>query len=242
MPQIQEQEAIVKVARLNLLIRIRPGDAKGRWDYTFDWTIRGGKETVSVGEIVGLCATVALLAGMVGASVGVLLARSRDGARSDLRDRRIAAGQWIAAIKNLHRAALSFVAAFRALADEPPDSPNRSLREQEAQRCRGYWFEACRDLDQAEARCWVHDSHFPSDQQVTKSPAADVKSLREVIDGDASRYREFAAQLRSEEATALKLVEVAMSRRGTNQSPLSRLVSAAVGAMDAMIERWGRQR
>lgn len=196
---------------------------------------------MSISEIVGLCGSIALLAGIAGAVVGVLLARGRSEVRVARREAFVSAARWVAARKSMSRAASSFVASFRALALEPPDSPNRSLREQEAQRCRASWCEACGELERVEAE-WVvlHRLDTPL-LDTSANVAMDASAIREAIEGDALALKAFATKLNeTDQSTRSKAEEWTRSTAGRAPS-LQRCVSSLAAAVDAFTLRLGRK-
>lgn len=196
---------------------------------------------MSVGEIVGLCLSVALLAGAVGACAGVILARGRTEARVSGRERRVAVARWIAARKSMSRAASSFVTSFRALALEAPDSANRSLREQEAQRCRAAWCAACSELEQVEAELNVLHGLELSSFSASTNVATDVTALRTAIDGDAASVKAFMVGLGELNRSAMRQAGEWTTCTERRPASLQRWFSSLACAIDAFTARLGRR-
>jgi hypothetical protein len=141
----------------------------------------------------------------------------------------------------MSRAASSFVTSFRALAGEAPDSANRSLREQEAQRCRGAWCAACGELEQVEASLMVLHGIELASLDSSANPATDMAAIREAVEGDGAKLNSFMARLHGADPTILRQAEVWVRSKENGAPPLRGFVSSLTEALDALTTRLGRR-
>ncbi len=191
---------------------------------------------MSQAELAGLMLTVALFAAAIGAAFGVVLARQRSARADGCRSLREAYSRWLAARWALNRASVSFVAAFRALAAERPDSPNHALREQEAQRVRARWCQAMDELDNAEAAICV----LENDRPAAGMPRPDADELRVVIHGDAAAFESFRERLRREDSLAEEHVRAMLMAQARGPSWFRLAVRGVTSFLQRIVDQWAR--
>lgn len=136
------------------------------------------EQTISIVILAGV------LGGMVGAVLTALYCTFRSRVLEVRAARRDAIARWLGARITLGRASVSFVAAFRSLAAERPESRYFGLRQEESQRVRAQWCRTAESLDLAEAmlRVWLRSPEFQ--ERLDGFKQTSVESLRAAIDGD----------------------------------------------------------
>lgn len=192
-------------------------------------------------EIIALASAAGLVAGMLGA-VPVALAISRAERSARERDRLIDAfTSWLAARMTLTRTSSSVVAAFRALAGEPRDSPYLSLRSEETQRARAQWCDAMRLLDQAEAELIVCNPNGSSRDDLTRFPRVSAEALRRAINGNEADAERLVRKLRSSDQQAIDFVQDTTARvLALRSHPWQRLMTTA-RRLESIVEQWSRR-
>lgn len=196
---------------------------------------------MSSGELIGLLATVVLLAVVAGAAAMAAVA-ARPGWATNARTRRIDAyAQWLAAHKTLARASTSFVAALRALAAEHRDARYFSLRRDEAQRARAAWCDAMRELDRAEASlvAWVADPSIH--KQLARFQRARPAALRGAIDGDQADVERLSHELHGADELAAEFVHQAITQTRGERSAPRRLLARALAHAETIVHQWSKK-
>jgi hypothetical protein len=196
------------------------------------------EEAVRTEEFVGLILTAAMLGVATGASFTAVIAVYRERSTSQRTRRCDAFAAWLAARKGLSRASASFVAAFRALALEKPESVHLPLRREEAQRARAAWCDAARELDRAEAMLllWSGDPRTREDLARFERPA--VERLRAAIDGDARRANALLEQIRDTDDRATEFARTAAAKAMGSRKPGR--VRTARRSLAMVIHSWSR--
>ncbi len=196
---------------------------------------------MSSGEIIGLLATVVLLAGGAGAAATAAVA-ARRGVAADARMRRIDAyAQWLAAHKTLARASASFVAAFRALAVEHRDAVYFSLRRDEAQRARAAWCDAMRELDRAEASLVAWSADPSIHKQLARFQRVRPEALRAAIDGNQSDVDSLSHELHGANELAAKVVLRATAKARGKRSAAAGLLARVMAHAETIVHQWSKK-
>lgn len=139
---------------------------------------------MSAGELIGLIVTVSLLCAVITALIILILSIRQNQPTSQYDPANKALEQWLASRLTMSRVSLSFVMAFRSLASESKESPHYPLRIQEAQRVRGQWCDARRELDRARASLIVHHHEPAIDDQIKAFDIIGAEELRRAINGN----------------------------------------------------------
>ncbi len=196
---------------------------------------------MSSGEVIGLLATVVLLAGGAGAAATAAIA-ARRGLAADARMRRIDAyAQWLAAHKTLARASASFVAAFRALAAEHRDAVYFSLRRDEAQRARAAWCDAMRELDRAEASLVAWSTDPSIHEQLARFQRTRPEALRAAIDGNQSDADRLSQELHGANELAVKVVLQATTKARGKRSAAAELLARVMAHAETIVQQWSKK-
>lgn len=183
---------------------------------------------------------VAAFAGLlVGVNVGWLLTRCGHN-RSQKRQRHVERhARRLAARWSVTRTSRSLVAAFRALAAEPSDSPRYPLRTREAQRARAAWCRAIDDLHAAEAQriAWNAAQRHRAKSANNVAPVG-ADALRVAIEGTTTDVERFIKQL--EDADRAVLQDLHAELTGP-PSPSGRVAAATAGLLNlfrTIARRW----
>lgn len=150
---------------------------------------------MSVGELIGLVVTISLLCAAITTAIILILTIRQDQPVNQHDPINKALEQWLASRLTLSRASLSFVMAFRSLASNSKDSPHYPLRIQEAQRVRGQWCDAMRELDRARASLIVHHHDPTIDDQLKDFDKIGAAELRRAINGNPEIVQQLRNQL-----------------------------------------------
>ncbi len=195
---------------------------------------------MSSGELVGLVLTVVLIAGSLGAAIGMCLGRQR--AEKTRGGARFAAAwaRWLAARWALSRASRSLVVAFRALAGERSDSPTYRLREREAQRTRGHWSRAVDAVARSEAMLLVLNPEPHMASRVTELGRVGVDALRVAVEGTPADAKAFFGLLEGCDREAREFVRSLVSAAQSRHRPWPRWVSQSICAVERIVNRWSR--
>lgn len=164
---------------------------------------------MSSGEVVGLLLTVMLIGVAASGAVAWLIWRRSTRLRESHVRRIDASAEWLAARVTLTRNSISFVTAFRELADEKGDADAIALRRDEAQRARGAWCDARRELDRAEAMlvAWSNDPGIR--QRLGEFDQATPEALRAAVNADRQTLGRLIKRLRDSDDRAAELVRSA---------------------------------
>ena len=159
------------------------------------------------GQTIGIVISAGVLVGMIGAVLTALYCTFRSRAGEVRAARRDAIAGWLGARMTLGRASVSFVAAFRSLAAERPQSRYTGLRQEESQRARAQWCRAAESLDLAEARLrvWLRSPEFQ--ERLDGFERTSVESLRAAIDGDEVAVDQVVQAVLNAEREAIALAE-----------------------------------
>ena len=196
---------------------------------------------MSSGEFLGLLVTVSLLGVLVGAVFTWITALRRD-RLAEPRGRRIDAyAQWLSARMTLSRASASFVAAFRALAAERPDSEYISLRREEAQRTRNAWWDAMRELDHAEAMLLVWSGDPTIHERLAHFDRVGPEALRTAINGGQVEVDKLMRRFRDADARAAEFVRSFVVQADLHRFVARRLLSHALNFVGTVVDRWSRR-
>lgn len=195
---------------------------------------------MSTGEILGIVACGILVGAAVGAAVAALILARRE--RRHDREQRItdAYARWLAGRLTLSRASLSFVAAFRSLAAERPDSVYFQLRTDEVQRARADYCDAMRELDRAEADLIAWNNHSHMRDQLGRFRRVGAGELRTAINGTAAEVNRLRAVLREADVAAVAFVDAARKngawypRRGLVRS----LTADMARKVESIVDKW----
>ena len=196
---------------------------------------------MSSSEFLGLLVTVSLLGVLVGAVFTWIAGLRRDRPAEPHVRRMDAYAHWLSARMTLTRASASFVAAFRALAAERPDSEYMSLRREEAQRTRQAWWEAMHELDRDEAMLLVWSDDPAIRERLAHFDRVGADALRAAINGDQTEVDRFMQRLRDTDATAAEFVRSAAVRAKTRQLAICRLPCGATNYMASIVDHWSRR-
>ena len=196
---------------------------------------------MSNGEMVGLVLAVALFSASAGAVVAGVIAARRD-RFAELRMRRTDAyALWLGARRTLTRASLSFVAAFRAVAAQTRRKDVETLRHEEAQRTRTAWFEAMRELDQAEAGLVVWSDDPSVRRHLDRFPPVKPEMLREAIDGSVKTVAQLARLLREDDDRAVQFVLMATARTRPRDLPGSVWLTGMAKYAGSIVDHWSKR-
>ena len=192
-------------------------------------------------EIIALAAAAGFVAGLL-AALPVVLAIIRAQRLARERDRLINAfTHWLAARMTLTRTSSSVVAAFRALAREPRDSPYLALRGEETQRARAQWCDAMGLLDQAEAELMVCNPKGSARDDLTRFPRVSAEALRRAINGSEADAQRLVGELRSSDQQAIDFVQdTTADVLGPRSHPWGRLMSTA-RRFESIVEQWSHR-
>jgi hypothetical protein len=196
---------------------------------------------VSSGEFLGLLVTVSLLGVLVGAVFTWITALRRDRLAEPSGRRIDAHAQWLSARMTLSRASTSFVAAFRALAAERPDSEYMSLRREEAQRTRSAWWEAMRDLDHAEAMLLVWSGDPTIHERLARFDRVGPEALRNAINGGQAEVDKLTQRFRDADARAAEFVRLAAAGTRTRQSMIRKMLALIANYAASIVDHWSRR-
>lgn len=196
---------------------------------------------MSPGELVGLLATVALFAAVVGVVLTAVVSWRRNRRIERWIRQTDAYGQWLGAYLTLIRASISFVAAFRSLAAQKHDSKYFSLRGDEAKRARADWCEAKSRLDRAEAMliAWSDDASIAEQLAGFRPGAPDM--LRAAIDGDPSDVEQLTRRLRETEQRAIAFVRTATDGEEARRFPFSQCLSRPARWATIVMDNWAKR-
>ena len=196
---------------------------------------------MSLGEIVGLMLSVALLSGVVGAALAAALMRKREACEADHARAAEACVRWLAARLTLSRASVSFIAAFRALAAERRDSAYFPLRVEEAQRSRALWSEASGDLDLAEATL-IAGIHDPATQQrLAGFDRVAAEALRSAVHGDQAAAEALVQQLRTADHRAIDFVRSVTTSARQGRCRWGQRLAQLIKPIQSLADRWSRR-
>lgn len=159
------------------------------------------------GQTISIVILAGVLGGMVGAVLTALYCTFGSRVLEVRAARRDAIARWLGARITLGRASVSFVAAFRSLATERPESRYVGLRQEESQRVRTQWCRAAESLDLAEAtlRVWLRSPEFQG--RLDGFERTSVESLRAAIDGDEVAVDRLVQAVLDAEREAIALAE-----------------------------------
>ena len=169
---------------------------------------------LSIFELLAGALAMGLLGGLFGAAGMIVVFGMRDRARSRQHRRLDAYAKWLAAQYRLSRAAGSFAAAFRVLANEATSSPYFALRCAEAQRARAEWTAAVRAADHAQAELLTWDDTEFLRQRLASLEPISVRKLRAVVTGQPGADTDLTHHLQTFEAQALSLVQEGAAQPG----------------------------
>jgi hypothetical protein len=197
---------------------------------------------MSPGEVVGLALTAGLVGGVIGAVLVALVATRRESHIERRACQADAWAKWLAARLTLSRACGAFVVSFRVLAGESRDSSYFSLRMHEAQRSRGQWSDAMRQLDLAEAALMAEGllhtrarGRFPADR-------IGPEALRRAIEGTELDVDRLHQALRESDRLAMEYVREATGSDGRRAPQAWREVLSRTRAyLESIIDHWGAQ-
>lgn len=190
---------------------------------------------MSTGEVIGLAITMAAF-GAASALVIAGVYKPKAGAlgRTD------ALARWLAARKTLNSSARSFVAAFRALASQQPDSAFFDLRMDEAQRSRDRLHDAMRSLEKAEATLVAWAADWSIDEAFSTFARVSAADLRNAINGDARALALLDQQLRRDDQRAITFVKRATTNDRGRHSAIRKLLSKSRIAVESILQRTRR--
>ena len=195
---------------------------------------------MSAGEVAGMAALAGLCGVVAGATITILVTSralhgtERRGQRVDVYTR------WLGARLTASRASLSFVAAFRALAAERRDSVYFALRTDEAQRARGYWCDAIRQLDLAEAALIAFGAVGPEVNPCDQFFRIGPDALRRAINGDEIDVDALAQDLHRADRAAIDYVRhaVAGGKMRAGKRGFDHLLATTGKRLKAIVDHW----
>ena len=190
---------------------------------------------MSTGEAIGLAITM----GALGAAVGTLIAHARR-PKAKAIGRTEALARWLAARKTLSSSARSFVAAFRALAAEQPDSAFFDLRLDEAQRSRDRLHDAMRIFEEAEATLVAWAPAWSIDDAFSTLARVSAVDLRNAINGNGQAVALLNQRLRRDDQQATDIVKRATTTQRGRDSLLQELLERSKVALGSILERMRR--
>ncbi len=195
---------------------------------------------MSIGEVVGLLMTAAVLAAVTGACFYNLAAkRSRRVDELWIR-RHDAHAYWLGTQMALSRACLSFVAAFRTLAKESRESRYFTLRLEEAQRARQSWCDAMSDVDRAEARLVIWSDDADIRKKIGELGRVTPATLRQAINGNECRVRELRDALEQRVEEAHGWVQYAVCDTRGERAAISETIERCTSYVRTIMDRWSR--
>ena len=196
---------------------------------------------MSAGELLGLLVTAGLLAAAIGAVLTAAGALRRNRI-TDLRARRLDVyAEWLAARLILTRGSRSFVAAFRSLAAERPDSSNLTLRRDEAQRARAAWCEARNALDRAEAMLVVWSDDPSISEKLAGVTPVSPDMLRTAINGPPEDFESLTRRLHEADEEAIRLVRSATTVADAPPRPVREMLTRAANYVQSIVEHWSKR-
>ena len=190
-------------------------------------------------EILALVISVALAGVAAGAAI-TLLVSVRKNNSTELNIRRADAyAAWLAARVTLTRASASFVAAFRTLAAEEPDSKYFALRHDEAQRARATWCEAVRELDQAEATLVAWSDQASIQSKLKQFEPVSAEALRAAVNGEQKEVGSLLQRLHHADQAATAFVRAATAGANPRPSIARKLVRHVAAYTESIVDHWG---
>lgn len=195
---------------------------------------------MSIGEVVGLLLTAAVLAAVTGACFYNLAAKRRRRVDESWIRRRDAHARWLGTQMALSRACLSFVAAFRTLAKEPRESRYFTLRLEEAQRARQSWCDAMSEMDRAEAMLVVWSDDADLRKIIVELGRVTPIALRQAINGDECGVRELRDALHHRVERAHGWVQYAVRDTRAERAPISETIERCTSYVRTIMDRWSR--
>lgn len=195
---------------------------------------------MSVGEVAGLLMVAVLGGGLMGVAVTTLVTIRRYYYSDRWVRETESLSRWLAARLTMSRAALSFVAAFRALAAEHRDSAYFQLRTDEAQRARGDWCEAMRELDRAEAVLITSGAQPGVRDSLKQIDRVGADALRRTINGPEDGMEELTRALRDGDQHAIHFVDEMRgpTPKGNAGVGRRRLLMETARQFAAVVDRW----
>lgn len=192
------------------------------------------------GQTIGIVISAGVLGGMIGAVLTALYCTFRRRVLDVRAARRDAIAGWLGARLTLGRASVSFVAAFRSLAAERPQSRYTGLRQEESQRARAQWCRAAESLDLAEAtlRVWLRSPEFQ--EGLDGFERASVKSLRAAIDGDEIAVDRLLQAVLNAEREAIALAEAITAAGEPSRFAVAfrKTIDQVKERVDAIVDGW----
>ena len=190
---------------------------------------------MSTGEVIGLAITMAAFGAAAALAIaGVYKPKAGTLGRTD------ALARWLAARKTLNSSVRSFVAAFRALASQKPDSAFFDLRLDEAQRSRDRLHDAMRSLEKAEATLVAWAADWSIDEAFSTFARVSAADLRNAINGDARALALLDQQLRRDDQRAITFVQRATTDDQGRHSAVRQLLSKSRIAVESILQRTRR--
>ncbi len=192
------------------------------------------------GQTIGIVISAGVLGGMIGAALTALYCALRSRAGEVRAARRDAIARWLGARITLGRASVSFVAAFRSLAAERPESRYIGLRQEESQRVRAQWCRAAESLDLADAtlRVWLQSSEFQ--ERLGGFEQTSVESLRAAIDGDEVAVDRLLQAVLNAEREAIALAEAITAAGEPSRFvvALRRTIDQVTEHVESIVDGW----
>ncbi|MCH8242774.1 MAG: hypothetical protein IH897_09215 [Planctomycetes bacterium] len=192
------------------------------------------------GQTIGIVISAGVLGGMIGAVLTALYCTFRSRAGEVRAARRDAIAGWLGARMTLGRASVSFVAAFRSLAAERPQSRYTGLRQEESQRARAQWCRAAESLDLAEARLrvWLRSPEFQ--ERLDGFERTSVESLRAAIDGDEVAVDRVLQAVLNAEREAIALAEAITAAGEPSRIAVAfrKIIDQVKEHVDSIVDGW----
>jgi hypothetical protein len=154
--------------------------------------------------------------------------------------RRDAYAQWLGTQMALPRVCLSFVSAFRTLANEPRESRYFTLRLEEAQRARQSWCDAMSEMDRAEAKLVVWADDVDVRKKFDELGCVTPVMLRQAINGDECGVRELRDVLEHRVERARRWVQDAVRDTRGERAPIGETISRCTSYVRTIMDRWSR--
>ena len=195
---------------------------------------------MTAGQIACLVLSAALIGAVGGAWLATIIISLKAGTGVVQRRRLDAYAEWLSAWRTLSRASLSFVAAFRALAADPRQSPYHTLRQDEAQRSRAAWCEAMAQLDKAEAHLLVWSDDPEIRERMGSLDRPTPECLRAAINGEQELTDRLRDRLRADDERAMTQVHAHSLGSRDEPSRLFAMIRRGAGFLQAIVDQWSR--
>ncbi|MCO6438730.1 MAG: hypothetical protein J5J06_16675 [Phycisphaerae bacterium] len=148
---------------------------------------------------------------------------------------------WLAAHRTLHRSARSLVWAYRGLPLRSATGESDQVRAWDCLRVRERFFDACQELDRAEAELWRHGQLAHHEEGAARNCACQATALRMAIEGDSNELAGWSRNVQRCETRMEAMARESLSRIEPwrwRRSRLTRLVHATGEALNGLVERW----